>query len=531
MPADRFNMLPKVGEAQLPGNRMAPIPQGAFDTTQAQQNLGIIREEQGKINFYDAVDALTKLKDWENKTDYEGVLGENARELPKRMQQEYQKQADQLANGLSDPNARAMFQRKAAENGVQFLGAVERHSLRQKTVAEAQKTDAFVSTWQDAGIKAGASGNYADMEKAANEIDGIWRIHGKENGIPPVAVDEAIKKDNSKLYSGAIRLTMDSGDDLAAKRMYDEKKGFLVGNDALTLARDIEAGSYRGQAQREVARIFTGKPTLGQAPTERDTFAEVDKIEDPKLQDMVRARVREKWEDQKRMDHDAMLQDSMTAANLVAQSKTMDSIPVDLLERLPLSTRNSLDEYAKDLRRGLQPSPVSDDYLTLSRMSAVDPQGFAKLDPSEWRGKITDAEVKELTGEQTKILKGDGSKNKGFLTVEEIANQRVKTLSMTDAKDIEQLKLALNRDYINWKRTHDDKEPKPEEAEAMVDHLIGSEARWYTLWLGQSPMLKFTKYEDIPTKDRTAIEAALKEKGQEVTPGRVTDLYRKQQGK
>jgi hypothetical protein len=474
---------------------------------------------------------MTQLKKWENESGYQSVLGENARELPKRMSEEYKKRAGELADTIQNPRARLMFQRKADENSVSFLGNVEHHALRQKTVAEAQKTDAFVSTWQDAGIKAGASGNYADMEKAANEIDGVRRIWGQANGVPQNALEQAIKEDNSKVYAGSIMGSIRDGNDLQAKDAFDKYRGLMLPKDEQHLAGLVEDSTYRGKAQRETMRIFTGNPVLGQVPTERETLAMVDDIKDPKLQDMVRARVKERWEDQRRMDHDSMLHDSMTAANLVAQSKTTDSIPVDLIERLPISARNSLEEYARDLRKGIPPPAVSDTYLELTRMSAVDPQGFAKLDPSEWRGKITDAEIKELTGDQTKILKGDGSKNKGFLTVEEIANQRVKTLAMTDAKDVEQLKLALNRDYITWKKAHDDKEPKPEEAEAMVDHLIGSEARWYTLWLGQSPMLKFTKYEDIPTKERVAIEAALKEKGQEVTPGRVTDLYRKQQGK
>lgn len=358
------------------------------------------------------------------------------------------------------------------------------------------------------------------------------------NNLGPEWVKAQQAGQASAIYLTALKSLTQMGD-LAAKNFYDMNKADFVGHDAQVAAQLVEANTYRGQAQREVMRIIQGTMNPNevgapQAPTEKEAFAEVDKIEDPKLQDMVRDRLRERFTDMKRIEADAQRADIMSAANIIEGNPSLDAIPVDLYERLPLAARRSLQERATQIIRGEGPKPVSDAYLDLVRESAENPDEFTKLNLALYRSKITDSELKELAKDQVGILKGDertAAKLRGFLTMHDTIKQRLKVIGLDDDETVDEVMRTLNRDYIQYKKQHDGKEPDPSEAEKMVDDLVGSERRWYKLWLGKSPVLKFTVYDDIPESDRTAIEKALKESGQVVTKGRVEDLYRKKQAK
>jgi hypothetical protein len=253
------------------------------------------------------------------------------------MRDEYQKRASELADSIQNPRARLMFQRKADENSVTFLGDVERHALRQKTVAEAQKTDAFVSTWQDAGAKAGATGNYAEMDRAANEIDGVRRIWGQENGIPREALERAIVEDHSKLYSGAIRSMLDTGRDLDAQAAFTKYGDKLTERDRAPVERALEQGSRLGEATRLHDKIFApsfkGVPTGGNnwtqkevpgAQTMDEVRAETAKIKDPKTRHMVEEMARQTFADRRLADKQRNEQVFMSIAKRIEQNPGVD---------------------------------------------------------------------------------------------------------------------------------------------------------------------------------------------------------------
>jgi len=353
------------------------------------------------------------------------------------------------------------------------------------------------------------------------------------NGLSPEWVKAQQAQQGSAITFMALNSLVSSGQDMAAKNFYEINKPDFVGHDAVNASRLVEAGSYRGLAQREVARIFAGTGIVpggegpAQAPTEKETYDAVDKIEDPKLQDMVRDRVRERWSDMKRVAHDAEVADTTQAANLIEGNPSLDAIPVDLYERLPLSTRKYLQTRIAQIKKGMGPQAISDKYLSYVRESAVDPDTFVKRNFSAMRDEITDAEVKELTHEQQNIIKGDersALKKSGFLTLEKIANLRLRALGVTDDDDKEEFMNALNRDFYVWRADPKNKGAHlpPEEAKAMVAKLIGQKRFLGFLW---NYGYKIQKIKDVPEADKAAIEKQLKESGETPTDDRILGIY------
>lgn len=358
--------------------------------------------------------------------------------------------------------------------------------------------------------------------------------YAKRNGMGPEWLTQKQQEVGSATHLAALHSLVASGNDLYAKRFFDDNKAEFVGNDAINAQKLVEDGSYRGQAQREVARIFGGDLTTEgppTAPTEKETYAAVDKIEDPKLQDMVRQRVRTKWEDIKRVDADALRADTTEAANVIEANPSLDAIPVDLYERLPLGTRSYLNKRILELKKGAGPQAGSDAYLGYVRESAIHPDTFVKRNFAAMRDEITGDEAKELTKDQAKIISGDermARKRNGFLTVEEIGKSRLKALNVDDKDQVDQFMTALNRDYDTWL-----KDPKnagrgidPTEAQLLVSRLLGRKKAWWQMW-GRAETAVFKNIQDVPDADRISIEKALRDAGEVPTEGRIIEIYGK----
>jgi hypothetical protein len=320
-----------------------------------------------------------------------------------------------------------MFQRKADENSVSFLGDVERHSLRQKQVAEAQKTDAFVATWQDAGIKAAATGNFAEAERAANEIDGVRRIWGSNYGVPQNALDSVIKEDHSKLFGGAIRRMLDDGKDINAKDAFAKYGDRLTERDRGHIAALVADGSSLGTAQRVGDKIFSTyyetvekdgvtEVIAHEAPKTYDAAMEearkeADKVGDPKTRERIMAQVKERWGEEKYAQEQAYKKDLQDASNIIEEKADLKAIPAEIRLRLNRTDISGLADRAAQIRKG--EDSVTDDklYYTLQK-EASDPStrsNFLGRDILSLRstGQLSEKDFRDFTELQAGLRKQD----------------------------------------------------------------------------------------------------------------------------
>ena len=507
----RFNVLPQVSENQSPNARMAPVPQGQYDTRLAQQNLEIVRQEQEKIDFYDAVDRMTQLKKWENESGYQSVLGENARELPKRMQQEYQKRAGELADTIQNPKARLMFQRKADENEVSFMGAVEHHSLRQKTVAEAQKTDAFVQTWQDAGIKAAATGNFAGLESAENEIGGVRSIWAQNNGINPNVAKRVTDEDTSKMYSTAIRAMLDAGNDQGAKTALTKYGDKIVERDRAKLAGMVSEESTLGTATREVDKIFTNyvewetKEEHAVPTSEEAAVEEARKIKDPKVRATAERLTRERWHGMVRSQEAAKKQLMVDTMNALDGGKKLDDLPATVRDQLSYTERKQLKAYAAG-------ELVTDDEtwyaLKLMASSDVTREQFKNVNllGKDYLGKFSKADLHKMMDLQADVRKGKTKEADGFRSLESIVSGTIK--DVVNDKDKERFMRVIDKEVRDWQQVpaNAGKEVPNEVVEGMTDTLLKkviTDPNYLYFFTGREPLYKAVSEDAVKASEKS----------------------------
>lgn len=353
---------------------------------------------------------------------------------------------------------------------------------------------------------------------------------GEANGKGAKWIEEQQRKAESATAILALRTIASTGNDKAAKDFFDNNKQDFFGRDVVTANGLVEDTSYRGLAQREVMRIMAGSTpddAVGppQEPTEKETYAEVDKIEDPKLQDMVRARLRERWADKKRIDHDAQVAAVTKAADIIEADPSIDAIPSDLWEQVPMREKAAIQRRILQIKEGRGPQALGDKYLSYVREAAVDPNTFVRRNFAAMRDEITAKEAEDLTKEQAGIIKGDvkqARKRDGLVALDRTGRLRLAALNVTDKDDIETFMNALHRDFYTWEG-----DPKnagkpfpPEEAQTMVGRLLSERKRWW--W---SNTYSIQKIADVPQADRAAIEKKLREAGEAPTEGRVIEIY------
>lgn len=467
------------------------------------------------------------------------VKGKDALEARGKTLQDYDKFFQSLTKDVTNPHVKQLAQEHYAQRRNTLDAWATPYANGQMEEYDNGELTASMQTSRDSAIADPSPMNYAQSKKdqsfaiaefgQRNSKGGKWIQQHQAEAISSTALE-------------ALHAIATSGNDLAAKQFYDVNKDDFRGRDIASANKLVESSSYRGEAQREVARIFAPQQEVTKtgdmswrvdeaSTSEAQTYAEVDKIKDPKLQDMVRDRVRERWGDIKRVRQDAEREDVTKAANLIEATPSVDAIPVDLYERLPMTTRRQIDARIKQIKEGNGPAPISDKYLSYVRESAISPDKFVRRNFAAMRDEITGKEAEELTKEQAKIISGDersAKKRAGFLTVEEMGKSRLKALEVTDPDQVDMFMNALNRDYYTWRNDpkNEGKPMMPADASALVSGLLGRKKAWWQFWGNpNTPILR--KIEDVPDADRKAIEKQLKANGEAATEGRIIDIYEK----
>lgn len=504
--------------------------------------------------------------------------GENSFETYQPTMDAFKKGAADIASSLTTPEQRAKFQAHVDNAGAQMDQSLNVHISGQRKEYAATNFTGAAEQYANAA-EANALTNIQVAKQNIRLQTGELIKLAQSKGLSPDATRAFIADQESKTQTRMVRLMIANGKDQMAKAYYDSLPPDTFRNqDAVEVAQAVEAGSFRGDAQRETLKIFAPElvvtKTFDQGnqikfrwdykdPTESETYAAVDKIKDPKLQDEVRNRVSRRWSDKRRMTQDEENDNIKTASDFIAEAASkpeqletkdgdmhwtvtygpprvsMDAIPPDLLKKLPYRAQASLQNWVEELRKGNAPRPNGDEFIRLQLLAGQDPDKFARGEgennPYLYRGKMTDPEFKELLNLKRSIQNKDGKaaeKLKGFLSLEEIANLRLAKLHLVQYPNKEQFKRILNEDFVTFKSTHDGKEPDQYQMYKMVDTLLADDSRWYNpfSWFGKKYGFETTeafykKVESIPQSEITAIEGALKAKGEVPTRERVLDLY------
>lgn len=528
--------VPRYGGEQIQTQAMpnaritTEAPLSAFGGGQSLENLthaarqyaatetAIYRDEKRKADDLATTEAWKQLAEKKQAMMWgdSGAMtrkGKDAFGVPDEFGGQFTKAADEIEAGLANEDQKALFRKIRDREEVEFQGHLQKHVFteRQAYDNEVVKTglgvarDEAVLNYQDAGKVQQAIGTQAAL------INSFAERNGKDAAWVQQQVADAVSKTHASV---AMRM-LTNGEDLKAKKYFEENKAAFGGEDVVHLEKALEEGSIRGESQRQSDAIISKYGSLQAAVTE------VKKIEDPKLRDATMDRVRGEFQLREAAKRDAEEKDFLSATNIIEKGGSYDQIPPAMIARMPLSHRSALRNYAtgKDHETDLK---TYYDLKTQAATPALRDQ-FLKTNLLDYADKFSKSDLKEMMNLQAGLRTNDGKAEKaldGFRSDSQIVTN---TLQEAGIKDEEQKALFMRKadEQAALFAKQSGRKPTNEEMQTITDRLMmkvvtdrgflwDSKKRAFELKPEDKPEANF---EDIPKADRDLIATALRRKG------------------
>lgn len=463
--------------------------------------------------------------------------GQNALGVTEDYTTRFQKKADEIGAGLTDDLAKAEYKRNAQRLHADLYGDLERHTFTegQKYEAEA-RTTALNSYLQDATLNYQAPGKIE--EAVANQHRIIDTMRGE---IPDLEM--AKKKASSKTYEAVLGRMLTNGQDQLAEAKFKEWRPMMLEEDAHGVEHAVEIGSTLGKAQR------FSDDVVARGLSQPEALAEARKIEEPKLRKATADEIENRYTQSRRAQKDEQDSLFMGASNQLLKSNGTAELSPTLLARLPISERNALAEYARDLQSGKKAAPNSDDYYSLKSMASLNQTRDAFLQENlvKYRGKVTDSELHELIGVQASLRKGDGKAEKqldGYRSDKQIVESTLKAAGINpsaksgtdEAKRLNQFQSMVDEQVSAWKQREGKANIPTGEMQKIVDGLLTEGVVQGSGVFGFFPTRRkafetkpgekiSVDLKNIPRSERNQIEGYLRSKNKKVTDDSIMKLY------
>lgn len=528
--------------------------QGLFD-----QQQKIYAEERRKADELRMTDINTQLTRFNNESVYntkDGLMtrrGKDAFGAPEEFGERYDKFAQDLTKDLTPAQAE---QAKRIVDGhkTSLLDSIGKHVYAESKAYDEETTNAALIASHDDAVT-----NFQDPERVKSALDaqtGTVLRWAQRQGIPesdPI-VQQKLEAASSKTHTAIVERYLSNGDDLKAKAYFDEVKkqgGQITGADMSNIEKALEEGSIRGESQRQAREISSKHSNLSQA------LAEADKIEDPKVQDETRRRIKERFSEAEASRRDMNEKNHINALNIIDKSKNIDDVMKSpMWKNFTNSERNGLINYAKMKAEGVQPSTSWDDFYNL-KTQAAEPSTrdrFLKTNLMEYRPKMADPEFKQLIDLQTSLRNGDGKSAAhldGFRSDQDIVNGLLSDAGIDfhakpgtdEAKRVNLFKskvdqaLIRHQEQTGKKATNDELRRIAEQymVEGATDEGIFGTGFWTT----KKRLFEIDPSKDkqfkidatsVPRDEREKIEAALKKHNIPISDSAVLQLYKRKVG-
>jgi len=508
----------------------------------AQQAFQIAKEERQKADDVATQEAYTKTVKLRNDLMYDpknGAMnrkGKDAFGVGQEYGQQFNKGADQIESSLATDEQRAMYQKIRQQELRDLDGNLTRHTFQQAQEYDQETTISGIKTTQEDAVM-----NYQDpgkVDQALKIQNALIDSHGARAGQAPEVISQRKAEAASKTYEAVIQRMLANGQDLAASEYYNKIKGSIVGQDATQVETALQEGSLRGESQRQAGSIVSKHSNMTSA------LAEVDKIQDPKIQDATRERVKQRFAEREQAQQYAGEQAFRSAYSIVEKSRNKDDIPPGQWAAMSPAQKNSIESYLKS-------DKVETDwneYYNLKQMAATPAMRdkFMKTDLLIYRAKLGDTEFKELVNAQGDARKGDNTQLDGFQSDQQIVNGALAEAGIDPSpkpasKDAKSVNLFRRRvdEEVRKRQLDTGKKVTNEEMQGIVDGLMvkgitnrgfipwfDTEKRLFELERGTDKKFDFD-VASVPATERQKIESALRAKGVTVNDDTVLALYRK----
>lgn len=458
--------------------------------------------------------------------------GQDALTVTNDYGQAYKDYADQISSTLTNDDQRIQFAHFNRVVGDELNSTLQKHTFSETQELQTTIASTAVKSAQDDAVL-----NYHEPGKVEENVQlqtNLLTNTLKHAGLPQEVIDAQVGEAKSKTYVGVIDRMLVNGEDAQAKAYYDSVKGNITGADASAVEKSLEAGSMRGESQRQSDQIVRAHSSLSTA------LDVARQIEDPKLRDETTKRVKDYFSDQQqaqKIDDDTRFNN---ASQILEKGKSLDKIPPQMLSALPSAQRRALEVRFTQLRDGIEPEANSETKYNLQQM-AVTPElrdKFLQLNLPEYRHQVTQSELASLMTTQASLRKSDGVADdtvRGLRTKNQVVTETLKQLGVDKDPDAV---LTINRqldDQVQQFHAAHGKKPNGADIQKMLDNIVVKAKDPNGGFFGMfnsGPAYSFgpnsnltVNVDNIPQTEKAQIVKALKARSIPVTDDKIVDLY------
>lgn len=411
--------VPRLGINQV---QSAQGPQQRVDTSVNQEAFGLgaarniapeIAQFAQKIkNDADqvaAMEAENKLIAYQNKFLYDpkdGMInkkGKDAFNLQNDLDESFSKTNAEIANSLSNPVQKAMFEKAAVSRRADMEVQTNKYMSAQIQQYDDETTQANITAEMNNAMNV-----YQDPDLLAKSMirqqDAIVAF-GNRHGLSPEVVKGKIDETFSKTHSSVISRMLTNGDDIAAENYYNANKDGILGTQKEAVEKELEVGSTRGKAMR-----FTDD-VVSKGMSESQAYAEAAKIENPKVREATEQRISKVFNMKNEAEQERQKSLVQSAADYFDKRGNLDDPKfVKIVAAMTPENRKALNSY-------IDSNPIRDDgvlYYKLRQM-AEDPStrdAFSKHDLTKELPNLSRDNWNKLITLQEGVKKKDGKADK-----------------------------------------------------------------------------------------------------------------------
>lgn len=506
------------------------------------QVMQMAREEKQKADDVATMDAYAKTVQLRNRLMYDpksGAMtrkGKDAFGVGEDYGQQFAQGADEIESTLTNDDQRAMYQKIRQRESMDLDQNLTKHTFQQAQTYEQETMDASIAATREDAVL-----NYQDPGKIQSSLamqKSLIMAQADRGGLSPEAAMMRLKDAESKTHEAVVQRMLANGQDMAASEYYKGIKGSMTAEDTIQLEKALEEGTLRGESQRQAMAITSRHGGL------QGALSEVDKIQDPKIQDATRDRVKQRFAEREQAKNYAQEQAFHRSYEIAEKTRRKEDIPPGMWASMSPAQKNSIDAYlAKD-----NIATEWGEYYGLKTMAASPAlrEKFLKTDLMEYRHKLGDTEFKELVNAQTDARKGKMDTLDGFQTDQQIVNGALAAAGIDptpkhgskDANRVAEFRRRVDQE-VKKIQQETGKKISNDEMDGVVNNLMmkvtthpgytpfnlfKTEKRLYELDPRVDKEYEFNA-QDIPKTERQKIESALRSKGYDVNDQSVMALY------
>lgn len=516
---------------------------GAHAAALGEEMYGHVVRERKRADMVAVTDGQTKLGEWKLQRVFDpntGALtikGKDAMDLPEKIRDEFNQQADAIEAGLATPEQKRAFHKIRAEEGLTLDHTIASHVLAESQQYQAQVLQATVENSRNLALANATTprevGRQIDRQVAAITANAA-SLH-----LSPEETARQVDAARSATHVGVIETMLAQEQTKAAQVYFDEAKPQINGDQMGRIEKALREGSVRKEGQTRADEIINAGGTLS------EQLKKADAIDDPEVRDQATQRIEHrmgvKLQEQRQDEENA----SKTAFNILDKTKgDLTKIPPTTWESFSGSTKASLRAYSDKLNAG---EAIETDWTTFYKLidqAGIKPDDFAKLNILNYRGKLADAQFTQMADLQLSIRNKDnkaGNELAQFGSEEQVVNDSLRqygypTEPSKQSDDQQRAVAELRRRVREQVGMLKKKDITQKDVQSIVDGILSQKADVKGSWWGLVPFngVPFRdstkrsidlKISDVPQAYKDSITAALRALGKPVDDPTILNTY------